>query len=218
MYLSYSSVGILLQEVSAFTSPFWFRKVQCGQHPAKIGEDGLILLEGEKLRFVNPSQALPPGTPVLVWLSGSFKCETQEAYDQRQEAYKVRQAEEKEAYRIRLNLARDRAIATNAKIKLPVQWVPGVKDVLSGLTENSNGDGRKRNTVQHIYLLEPLHLGRLKREAQDFLCTSTSGSNGKQWCNAPREEFSDGEGKPYPSPITCKKCLAIAEQLSKKLL
>ena len=49
--------------------------------------------------------------------------------------------------------------------------MPGKKDVISGLTENSWGDGQKANTVYHVYLKEPLHDGRLYRSAGDFLCS-----------------------------------------------
>ncbi len=74
--------------------------------------------------------------------------------------------------------------------------------MLSGLTERSNGDGYNKATVHHILLTEDLEAGRLKRRAGDFLCTSKSGSNGKDWSNQ-REAYSGAK-------VTCKHYLEIA--------
>jgi hypothetical protein len=194
--------------------PRWFNKHRSGKFLATIAEDSILVVDEVKFRFENQQTAPPPGTQVQVWLTRWFVCETENDRLKREAAYKARQAEEAEKERIRCNQRRDQAIAINAGIKLPVQWVSGIKDVLSGLSANSLGDGRKRNTVQHIYLLESLHSGRIKRKAHDFLCTSASGANGKQWSDYVREYCYDGEGKEYQAPITCKKCLELAERLS----
>jgi hypothetical protein len=47
--------------------------------------------------------------------------------------------------------------------------------VLSGLSANSWGDGSRRNTVYHVVLQEPLHVGRLKRSTGDLLCSTNRG-------------------------------------------
>lgn len=93
-----------------------------------------------------------------------------------------------------------------------MRWDVGIKDVLSGLSQTSFGDGRNRATVEHIYLLEPLQAGRLARKAGDFLCTAASGSNGKRWSSKVIERSHDGDGLPYQPKVSCRACLAAAER------
>lgn len=114
------------------------------------------------------------------------------------------------------NHKRDQAGCINGRIRLPVAWEPAIKDVLYGLLENSWGDGRSRATVQHIRLLDDMRLGKLSRRKGDFLCTSPSATNGKAYCNSHKEEFTDGQGKRYDAPVTCKSCLQIAARLEKR--
>jgi hypothetical protein len=102
---------------------------------------------------------------------------------------------EKESRRIELE-----AQEFNRSLMIPVKWTPGIKDVLSGLKEGSNGCGVNRRTVIHIRLDEPLINGRIKRIKGDFLCTTAKGNNGKAWSSQEREN-----GK-----VTCKSCLELA--------
>lgn len=101
------------------------------------------------------------------------------------------------------------ARAFNAGITLPVQWDVGIKDVLSGLSEGSLGDGRSKATVGHIYLLKDFEAGRFKRHKGDFFCTSTSGSNGKRWSTTVEQAY-DGASAPYQPKVTCKAHLRLA--------
>jgi hypothetical protein len=96
-----------------------------------------------------------------------------------------------------------------------VAWDVGIKDVLSGLSETSWGDGRSAATVEHVYLLEPLTAGRLVRQAGDFLCTAAAGTNGKRWSSKVIERAHDGDGQPYRPRPTCKACLALAKRWMK---
>jgi hypothetical protein len=48
----------------------------------------------------------------------------------------------------------------NARLYLPVRWTSGFKSVISGLTENSSGNGINRRTVIHVLLLEDIRDGR----------------------------------------------------------
>jgi hypothetical protein len=84
---------------------------------------------------------------------------------------------------------------------------------LQPLTENSWGDGRNRRTVDHILLLEPLQVGRLKRRERDFLCSSSAARNGKRWSGQVIDRAIDGYGNEYPPAVTCQTCLRLAERL-----
>lgn len=196
--------------------PFWFNRVRHGQHAAVVAEDGTVTLEGVALRVRDEAPA--PGTAVQVWLNGSgfFVCATLEEIEREAQARRNAEAAEAERRRQKLNAMRADAEAFNARIALPVKWDVGIKDVLSGLSENSWGDGRSKATVEHIYLLEPLEAGRLTRKEGDFLCTSASGTNGKRWSSKIVERCHDGEGTPYQPKVTCKACLALAQRWMKE--
>lgn len=196
--------------------PFWFNKVRHGQHAAVVAEDGSVTLEGVALRVRDEAPA--PGTAVQVWLNGSgfFVCATLDEIEREAQARRDAEAAEVERRRQKLNAMRADAEAFNARIALPVKWDVGIKDVLSGLSENSWGDGRSKTTVEHIYLLEPLEAGRLTRKEGDFLCTAASGTNGKRWSSKIVERCHDGEGTAYQPKVTCKACLAAAQRWMKE--
>ena len=47
----------------------------------------------------------------------------------------------------------------NARLYLPVRWTSGFKSVISGLTENSSGNGINRRTVIHVLYLRTYVMG-----------------------------------------------------------
>lgn len=188
--------------------PFWFNRVRHGQHPAIVSADATITVEGVALRLRGDRP--PTGAAVQVWLNaaGFFVCATEAEIEQAAEERRAKRAAEDAQRRARLDALRDEARAFNAGITLPVQWDVGIKDVLSGLSEGSWGDGRNKATVEHIYLLEDFEAGRFKRRKGDFLCTSASGNNGKRWSTTV-ERAHDGAGAPYQPKVTCKACLRL---------
>lgn len=198
----------------SFLSPFWFNKVKHGFHESVVEINGTILVEGEFL--VLTKEMLPPGVRVRVWLSdsGFFECADLQEVERIDQERREKARIEDDRCRQRLNDYRAEAEAFNARIALPIRWDVGIKDVLSGLSEKSSGSGRNRATVEHIYLLEPLVSGRLRRDAGDFLCSSsTKGSsyrnNGKNWSGKIIERCIDGNNNEYQPKVTCKVCLAF---------
>jgi hypothetical protein len=194
-----------------FIDPQWLNRVRHGEHAAVIGEDGTVFLDNVELQFSD--SGLPAGTAVTVWLnaSGFFVCASCDALADKRRNDESRTRAEREERARALNLLRSDAVAFNARLALPVRWDVGIKVVVSGLSETSMGDGRNKSTVEHIYLLEPVSVGRIKRDAGDFLCTSASGSNGKRWSTV-IERRADGSGSEYVPKVTCKACLAIASR------
>lgn len=204
-----------LVETSRFVDPVFFNRMRGGGHvQAVVGDDGRVMIDHVELEFRDPKETLPPGTAIQVWLVRDYVCVSEAelaAYNVQREAERKRQDEE---YRARLNRYRVEAEAINAGIKLPVGWTVAIKDVLSGLSERSNGDGRSKSTVNHIYLKEDFEFGRIKRKSTDLLCTSPSGTNGKRWAQQSEEAACfDGDGNRYTPPVTCKQCLKIVENV-----
>lgn len=187
--------------------PRWFNQVRYGRHDAVV-DGGAITLFGTKLRF--PSVEHPAdGTAVVVWLDRDFVCARKHDLDETALRAKEFQAATEAAGRSARDVGRADAAYSNAMIALPVAWEPGIKDVLSGLTEYSTGDGRRSNTVAHIKLLATLQAGRLSRPAGSFLCTSSSGTNGKQWSSTDGTKFTSS-GEAFASKVNCQSCLRAA--------
>jgi len=194
---------------NGFIDPRWIRTVQSGKHKAIVDLTGKnIILKGEALIL---DVQLPPGTPVLIWLDRNFYCCTELDFENHQAAIRKAADEELQKHRQLENEKREEAETFNATINVPVKWTVGQKDVLSGLSETSWGDGRNTRTVNHILLQEDLAEGRLKRPKGDFLCTSNKGLNGKQWSGAAQIDCVDGDGSTYLPKVTCKQCLKLAK-------
>ena len=195
---------------NGFVDPRWMRVVQSGKHKAIVDLTGKnTILKGEALTL---DEQLPPGTPVLVWLDRNFYCCTEFYFENHQAAIRKAADEESQKSRQLENEKREEAGIFNATINVPVKWTVGQKDVLSGLSETSWGDGRNARTVNHILLQEDLAEGRLRRGKGDFLCTSGAGANGKQWAGAAQINCVDGDGKAYLPKVTCKQCLKLIKR------
>lgn len=190
--------------------PFALNALAGRAHECVVMEGGTIELEGMSLRFTRPEEQLPVGTQVLVSLFNYFECETPEEVAQAEQERQAQRERDRQVQADRADRLRAEAETFNAQIKLPVAWTVGVKDRLSGLSERSWGDGHDRRTVYHVLLKEPLQRGALKRLAGDFLCTSASGGNGKNWSDQPERQSADSQGVRYWPKVTCKSCLRLA--------
>lgn len=200
-----------------FLDPRWFNLVRQGPQNVVVDERGVVVVVGEGLRFAEES--LPVGTEVQVTLStsGFFQAVAVADLAAEREAFLKAENLREQGRRMAQNATRAAAEEANAEIHIPVKWDVGIKDVLSGLSENSNGSGRNSRTVEHIILLEPLEFGRLVRDEGDFLCSSAKASNGKRWSGQVAEQWVDGDGNTYQPPVTCKKCLDVAQRITQAM-
>lgn len=201
---------------TGLVNPFTLRDMASAKE-AVVGEDSLIRIDELVLRFDVFGEALPPGTSVKVWLSSSgfIYCDSEESLTALAELRRQDELEHAASRRLMLNEVRSGDERFNASLALPFRWSAGIKDVLSGLSEKSMGDGRGKRTVQHIRVLEDLDSGRITRKSGDMLCTTEAGSNGKQWSSNPEAIAYDGDGRAYQPRITCKQCLRIASRWNK---
>lgn len=195
-----------LRCMAPFLDPRWMGTMRSGKHQAVPVDRCTLRVYGEYLQLVEPDEyEFIEGRTYLVYnVYGNFACENEEDAKQREVDAKLRY-EQQRAREIEERLNRDaNNAAFNARIHLPngVEWVPGQKAVLSGLSANSWGDGQFASSVTHVYLIEALQDGRLHRNAGDFLCSSNNEANGKRWIDPIRDREEAWKGK-----VSCISCL-----------
>jgi len=88
------------------------------------------------------------------------------------------------------------------RYEIPFEYTTAIKLRLSGLTRGSAGNGRASNTVNHLFVKESFEEGRLRRDADTYLCDPDA---------APRFPASDGEHD-EPRDVTCSGCLDLMER------
>lgn len=84
------------------------------------------------------------------------------------------------------------------KYDIPFEYGTAINVRRSGLQRGSWGDGRARDTVQHLHVKEPFEAGRLSRWTDSLLCEKDSHVT-KQM-----EEQSLAEG--LEKRVTCETC------------
>ena len=88
--------------------------------------------------------------------------------------------------------------------RIPFEYTTAIKVRLSGLSRGGAGNGRARDTVNHLFVKEAFKEGRLSREADTYLCDPNA---------TPR--FPSGEGEhDEPKEVTCSSCLNLMERWS----
>ena len=185
-----------------FINPVFFRRL-----PAQgIVTQGRVLVGDQVLTFAAHEDAYPDGTPVYVWCGDRyFHCETLTEREQARLALEAAHAA-REAQRLSREAQQQQAIqAFNAALHIPVAWFPEIKHRLGGLTERSAGNGWCKNSVVHVYLLEALQAGRLRRAAHDFLCTSQEGQHFGELISLEAAAFNRQHLQ-----VTCSQCLTMA--------
>lgn len=206
-----------LRIASDLIDPTFIARMQRAVNARAVVEaDGSVTIHGELLVFADKAVSMAPGTEVEVSLgSRSFSCRSVADIEAFLAQKRTEELEEKEKERIRLNAFRDESISFNATLPIPVKWCVGIKEVLSGLSGKSWGDGSMRATVEHVYLLEDMQVGRIKRNKHEFLCSSSKSRLGGNF-DEPCVEWVDGDSKLYEPKVTCKTCLAIIERMKAK--
>lgn len=205
-----------------FIDPRWVRQYGSGRHTVVVQgkPDGLLYVDlgGEKMAVDSKDSCLVEiGDELVVSFDGYwFRGAKQSEIDNYNAELEARRIKAENQGRLSSIDRRKKAQAFNAQFEIPVKWTVGMKDVLSGLSESSDGTGRNRRTVEHILLTEDLSDGRLKRSAGSFLCSSSPLQDGKKWSDQVEEKWYDDDGIEYQPQVNCKSCLKIAERWKKQ--
>lgn len=162
---------------------------------------------------------LPVGEKATLW-PGRYKAELY--LDKEVDAYKYWQKEQRQVneqrlaqYRAQKLLARRQASEEFYRShQIPFAFSIEIKEVLSGLSAGSWGDGQKRNSVYHIYTQEEIKLGRFHRAKGEFLCNPVKSRSGANWSDSlgrDNHQFDSDGVKQMP---TCKRCLELLQRFS----
>lgn len=99
-------------------------------------------------------------------------------------------------------LRADGGTVSNGAHQIPFEYTTAIKIRLSGLSRGSAGNGRARDTVNHLFVKEAFEEGRLSREADTYLCDPNT---------TPRFPSDEGEHD-EPREVTCSSCLGLMER------
>lgn len=91
---------------------------------------------------------------------------------------------------------------TDETHRIPFEYTTAIKVRLSGLSRGSAGNGRARDTVNHLFVKEAFKEGRLGREEDTYLCDPNA---------TPHFPSDEGEHD-EPREVTCKSCLDLMER------
>lgn len=181
-------------------------------------KDGLVYVGNEKLYFQSDADealaqsVLRDGDEMFFYTSYPyFHVAKKDDYNKHQEKRKELQKAKQNKHTISSQYEAVRRDIEKYEFweqyDISFEFVVDIKPVLSGLTENSWGNGCNRATVYHIRLKENINQGRLKREDGDYLCSQQTGNAYYNTWNADINELQN--------IVTCKQCLKRIKKYKK---
>lgn len=195
---------------AALINPFFLRSLPCTY---QITDAHQLDLTGQKLISDQP---LRVGEVVRISLGiRTFELtyvSELEAYKQAMDAYLFQHKVLDEQLVADKWVARQQASqAFYERYAIPFTYSIEIKEVLSGLSAHSNGDGWRRNTVFHVYTLKRIDEKKRHRAPFPFLCSPSSAQSGGNWSASLGQDTYKQENQYRPMP-TCKKCLSMLER------
>lgn len=170
-----------------------------------VQDDGVIDLDevgGTHLKLQDPS-TIEPGTRVYVdRIRGFEMCRPVDIRERRRKEKKAEKFLKARERRQRRKQARQEAEAFWDQYDIPFEWDVAIKGRRSGLTRGSWGDGRAKNTVEHLFVREAFEDGRLRRPADVYLCNNEASLRFDEG-----ERRQDENGNSFIPPVTCQTCL-----------
>lgn len=132
--------------------------------------------------------------------------ELEKEKQKREEEYRKRKEEERKIEEKKSELYMEECKDFYKNLNIGVKYTPVIRLVMSGLTENSMGNGIYKNTVTHLRIEEDLTTGRFHRKAGECLCKCERKGKKKLWDD---EAILSHNNKEYYNKVTCKSCLKI---------
>jgi hypothetical protein len=184
-----------------FVSPFFWNQFNGKQYildaEDRVINDKTIIIEND------------PNTKVIIfgsWTPYAYDYDKYLEYKKQKELDRQKAIAEQKLF---YETLQKEAIEFNTSLNIPVKWSSKIKENLSGLSMNSWGNGQKKNTVRHIYLLEEINFGKLKRQKHSFLCSPVKAKYHGNWSGT-LETFE------FDRKVDCKSCLKTAQRFKKQ--
>ena len=202
-------VGYVPVTVSGLVYPGLVDTLRSGVE-GTIGEGGRIQLDDHDhtLRLSNTDE-IEPGTRVYVryfYRRRATYCQPREERE-REQRRKERRRELKQKARERVkDWRRRRADEFWKDYDLPFEYDVAQKGRRSQLQRGSTGTGTTSQTVNHLYVLESFEQGRLKREANRYLCDNQAEFRFTE------VRGMDLDGESFVPRVTCQTCLSRMER------
>lgn len=193
-----------------FVNPLMVRKAKSHDFTGTI-VDGTVETDLGKLHF-HDTCPYENNTLVSIGFSNNYYCQSVKEIEQERDAREKRKLDTLERQKAESIKHSKDCTTFNNTLNIPFKWRAGFKPTLSGLSQNSWGNGMNKATVIHIQVMEDFKQGRLSRTAGDFLCTKDLG---KQWLSDAEKRLTDANGDYYYPKITCKACLRKITNLTK---
>jgi hypothetical protein len=177
-----------------------------------VTEDLTVEIGLEELPLIDPP--FDPQTKVKVYLHDDSKMVAKDIEQVKKEETKRKQRREKAKKARKRNEMRNTRIKKEARAEfwnqydIPVDFIVVDNVRIGELQKGSTGTGRTEHTVDHLMPLEPFEDGRLKREANEFLCKN----KGKYWDIALHDEDPVEDPDENTRKVTCKACLQLMER------
>lgn len=193
-----------------FINPAFVQNIQQGTAKG-IVQEGAVEAGGD-LYQIKGHECPEDGTEVIIRDGDNgLYCETVEQVEQ-EKAERQRDRHEKERQREheqarKQDRRRAEALQFWEGYDIPFEYDVRIKVRLSGLTRGSNGTGRAKDTVEHLYVREGFEEGRLSRSADRYLCDDDAHIRDEE-----SEVAADSNGNSYEKPVTCKACLNLMER------
>lgn len=200
------------------TTDAFYNKVRHLGNPHKIEaivKGGGLEIEGHRFKFIDEGHPVD-GETVLFWMSNWGYAYVKSEYDAYQKERIESLIREKEADRLKALERKQKADDFYKSLNFPVAYHVGVKEVLSGLSASSWGDGQKRNSAIHLILDEDFESGRLKRQKREFLCSQQKQVANWSGQNDSQLYAHHGRDLKWVPEITCKQCLKKLDKYIKR--
>lgn len=174
-----------------------------------VAESGTVMVSGAGLEPTD--DGLEPGDDVRVRMKNGDVYARPVAGLKRKQRTRKERRELKRRARERLKDWKERrAREFWEQYAIPFEWDVAIKGRRSGLLRGSNGNGRRSDTVNHLYVREPFSEGRLSRPEDCYLC-DTEGDDAAQFQFDGERQVNSG-GEEYRPRVTCQRCLDLMDR------
>lgn len=196
--------------------PLWVSDVRrAGEFEAVVTENATVLVERQELGFTSALKP-PVGTRLVCRLQDHLICVTLEKHQADQRQQEQAAIAQRVAIEQAQQAATELAKAFHKAYNIPFVWKSAIKERVKAISAARGG--ATAATVVHLLVDEDISVGRISRRKGDFLCVPARVSSTWNTSNQAHKGmplYREGEAA-YNEPVTCQKCLEMAQRWTAK--